>query len=434
MRRFMAGIAALLIVLSITAADWPTDHGNPQRGGWLPSQTAFSRLSTAFTKTLDGAVYASPLLVGSDVIVATENNTVYAFNATTGAVHWTHHLKTPVNQSTLPCGNINPLGITGTPTYDKTTNRIFLVTESPDPTSVARHDIFGLSAATGAVAMTRRIEVPGTDPKAEQQRAALANDGKGNIFVAFGGLAGDCANYKGAVVSLKASGALGAHTYVVPTSREAGIWAPGGPAISSTGTVYVAVGNGASGPGDPFDYSDSVTALSSTPTRTDYFAPSTWASDNASDLDLGSLTPALTSNGRILQAGKSGTGYVLNATHLGGIGGQLAQGPLCTAFGVAAVTNTTVYLPCTNGVTRVEVGSAGFHKGWTQSLATGSPVAGNGAIFALGGSVLYALHGRTGAVLASISVGSTNRFATPALGPNKVYVGTLTGLVAVNVS
>ena len=434
MRRIIVGAAALLSIVPLAAADWPTDHGNAQRSGWLASGTAFSHFSSAFSKTLDGAVYASPILVGSDVIVATENNTVYALNAATGAVHWSRHLATPVNQSTLPCGNINPLGITGTPTYDKATNRIFLIAESPDATSVARHDVYGLNATTGATEVNRRVEVPGTDPKAQQQRAALADDGKGNIYVAFGGLAGDCGNYKGAVVSLKASGALGAHAYVVPTAREAGIWAPGGPAISTTGTVYVAVGNGASGPGNAFDYSDSVTALTSTPTRTDYFAPSSWASDNASDLDLGSLTPALTSNGRILQAGKSGTGYLLNATHLGGIGGQLAQASLCTAFGVAAVTGTTVYLPCTNGVTRVDVGSTGFHKGWTQPGAAGSPVAGNGALYSLGGGTLYAINGRTGAVIASISVGSTTRFATPALGPSKVYVGTTTGIVAVNIA
>jgi outer membrane protein assembly factor BamB len=434
MRRIIAGVTGLLCILLLTAAGWPTDHGTPQRGGWLPAQTAFNHFSTAFTVPLDGAVYASPILVGPDVVVATENNTVYALNANTGAVHWSRHLHTPVSRSTLPCGNIDPLGITGTPTYDAATNRIFLVTESPDASSVARHEIFGLNATTGATEVNRRIEVPGTDPKAEQQRAALADDGKGNVYVAFGGLAGDCGNYKGAVISLKASGALGARAYVVPTSREAGIWAAGGPAISTVGTVYVAVGNGESGPGDPFDYSDSVTALSSNATRTGYFSPSSWAADNAADLDLGSLTPALTSNGRILQAGKSGTGYVLDAAHLGGIGGQLFQAPLCAAFGVAAVTGTTVYLPCTNGVTRVDVGSTSFHKGWTQGLAPGSPVAGNGALFSLGSGKLYALSGRTGAVIDSISVGTTTRFATPALGPSKVYVGTTSGLVALNVA
>ncbi|HJQ42552.1 MAG TPA: PQQ-binding-like beta-propeller repeat protein [Jatrophihabitantaceae bacterium] len=434
MRRFLALVVGSLVLLSLTAAGWPTNHGDARRSGYLPTQKKFTgTLTTAFTKTLDGAVYGSPILVGTNVVVATENNTVYAFDAATGAPRWSRHLHTPVARSALPCGNIDPLGITGTPTYNAATNRIFVITESPDATSVARHEVFGLNATTGATEVNRRMEVPGTDPKAQQQRAALADDGKGNIYAAFGGLAGDCGNYKGAVISFKASGALGAKAYVVPTTREAGIWAAGGPVIDSAGSVYVSVGNGESTSG--FDYSDSVTKLNSTAQRIDYFAPTTWASDNASDLDLGSLTPALTSNGRILQAGKSGTGYVLNPAHLGGIGGQLYKASLCAAFGVSAVTGSTVYLPCTNGVTRVEVSTAGtFTVKWKQGSVNGSPVAGNGALYTLGNGNLYAVSGSTGQILKSIAVGTTTRFATPALGPSRIYIGTTTGLTVVNVA
>jgi outer membrane protein assembly factor BamB len=433
MRRTRALFAAVVSVLALTAFAWPTDHGDGRRTGWLPTQTRFNHLSRAFGVTLDGAVYGSPIIVGNRLIVATENNTVYSLDASTGAVQWRKHLHTPVSRSTLPCGNIDPLGITGTPVYDAGTNRVFVITESPDPTTVARHEIFGLDAGTGVVRVNRRIEVPGTDPKAVQQRAALASDGKGNIFAAFGGLAGDCGNYKGGVVSFKASGALGATSYVVPTAREAGIWAPGGPVVAPDGTVYVAVGNGAATSG-AFDYSDSVTRLTYNSKRLDYFSPSTWASDNAADLDLGSLTPALTANGYVLQAGKSGTGYVLRTGHLGGIGGQVYKAPLCTAFGVAAITGNTVYLPCTNGVSRVAVYSNGtFTKAWTLAQVTGSPVVGNGALYGMGGGTLYAFSGNN-TILGSLAIGTVTRFATPALGPSKIYVGTTTGVVAVNVA
>jgi outer membrane protein assembly factor BamB len=432
MRRIQAAIISVLLVLGLTAAGWPTDHGDPQRSGWLPTQTRFHALTRAFAVTLDGAVYGSPILAGSSLIVATENNTVYALDANSGAQRWKKHLRTPVRRATLPCGNIDPLGITGTPTYDTATRRVFVVTESPDPTTVARHEIFGLDVTTGSVGMNRPIEVPGTDPKAEQQRAALANDGKGNIFVAFGGLAGDCANYRGAVISLKANGARGAKAYVVPTAREAGIWAAGGPVVGPHGFVYVSVGNGAS-TSAPYDYSDSVTALWPDMRRHDIFAPSTWAPDNASDLDLGSLSPVLTRSGYILQAGKSGMGYLLWSGHLGGVGGQKYQAPLCTAFGVAAVTGNIVYLPCSNGLTRVEVNSnATFTKKWTDTRVNGSPVVGNGAVFATANGSLYAV-GSGDAHYGSIAVGTTTRFATPALGPNKVYVGTTTGVVGVNI-
>ncbi|MDT4944265.1 MAG: hypothetical protein QOH14_998, partial [Pseudonocardiales bacterium] len=284
-------LAALVTVVAISGFTWPSDHGDGRRTGWLPTQTRFTHLARAFGVTLDGAVYGSPIIVGSSLFVATENDSLYSLDVNTGAQRWRAHLRTPVNRSTLPCGNIDPLGITGTPVYDPGTKRVFVVTESPDPSTVARHEIFGLDAGTGAIEVNRRVEVPGTDPKAEQQRGALADDGKGNIFIAFGGLAGDCGNYKGAVISIKASGAPGATAYVVPTAREAGIWAAGGPVIAPDGSVYVSVGNGASTSG-AYDYSDSVTRLSANSRRLDYFAPSTWASDNAGDLDLGSLTPA----------------------------------------------------------------------------------------------------------------------------------------------
>ena len=172
--------------------------------------------------------------------------------------------------------------------------------------------------------------------------------------------------------------------------------------------------------------------------RVSFFAPTTWAHDNQVDYDLGSLTPAYTSTGYLLQAGKSGIGYTVRIGALGGIGGQKTAAPLCRAFGVSAVTGSTVYLPCTDGVTRVDVSKTGtFRKGWTAAGIPGSPVAGPGALYALGGSNgarLYALSGRTGAVLSSVAVGSTNRFATPMLLGNKLYVGTLTGVVAVSVN
>lgn len=168
MRRLLCLVGSVLIVMSLTAAGWPTNHGDAQRSGWLSDQTHFRALTAAFSVTLDGAVYGSPILAGSRLIVATENDTVYALDASTGSQLWKAHLRTPVRRAVLPCGNIDPLGITGTPTYDAVTNRVFVMTESPDPTTVARHEIFGLDLVTGQVRMNRRIEVPGTDPKAQQ--------------------------------------------------------------------------------------------------------------------------------------------------------------------------------------------------------------------------------------------------------------------------
>jgi len=434
MRRSAAVILALFSVLFTTAAaPWPTDHGDNRRSGSYPSGTLFRQLTRAWGMGLDGAVYGSPIAMGGFVVVATENNTVYKINSATGAILWSHHLLAPAPTTSLACpGNISPSGITGSPAYDSVTNRIFVVTNSVNAQFGAHHEFFGLNATNGATEVNRRVAVPGQAENAEQQRGALAVAG-GNVYIAFGGLAGDCGQYKGAVISLKANGLAGGTAWVVPTSREGGIWAPGGPVVANDGSVFVAIGNGASTKA-PYDGSDSVSRISPSSRRLDFFAPSRWAADNAADLDLGSMTPALTSNGFILQAGKSGTGYVVRAAHLGGIGGQVSTGPLCSAFGVSAVTGTTVYMPCTDGLSRVEVSSTGqFRRLWRIPGVTSSPVAGNGALYTVAGSNLLAISG-AGRQIGSIALGSTpTRFATPALEGNKVFVGTTAGIVAMTV-
>lgn len=412
---------------------WTTDHGNNLRTGTSTGVAAFTTLRARFDIALDGAVYGSPIVVGNAVVVATENNTVYALDATTGAVRWSHHLRSAITDtSVLACpGNISPTGITSSPAYDPVTRRVFVVTVTNSPTTGVTHEIFGLRATDGATQVNRRVEVPGTDPRAQQQRAALAVD-RGNVYVSFGGLAGDCGNYRGAVVSVTTGGALGA-SYVVPTAREAGIWAPGGPVVLADGSVLVAVGNGASTSG-AYDSSDSVTRLTAQMQRTDLFAPTSWPSDNARDLDLGSMTPAVTANGYVLQVGKAGTAYSVAVTHLGGVGGQVSSASLCPAYGVSAVTASSVYLPCTTGVSRVDVAADGrITQRWLQPAVTGSPVAGPGALYAVGGGRFYALNRRTGAVLGTLTIPATSRFATPALAGTRAYVGTLTGLTAVTI-
>ncbi len=434
MRRILVILLSLTVALLTCGAGWPTDHGDNLRSGRSTTASAFKKFTPAFRRTLDGAVYASPILAAGNVVVATENNTVYALNPATGAVRWSRHLRPAITDtSVLACsGNIRPTGITGTPAYDPVTGRIFLVTVTYNRTSGVVHEIWGLRAGNGATAMHKRVEVPGTDPAAEQQRPALAVD-RGNVYVAFGGLAGDCGNYKGAVIALKTNGQAGGRAYVVPTPREGAIWAPGGPVVAPNGNLFVAVGNGEST--SRYDYSDSVTEISPSMKRVDFFAPSTWAYDNANDLDLGSMTPVYTSIGYIFQVGKSGTAYTARISHLGGIGGQVRSGTVCRAFGVAAHVGATVYLPCTTGVARIDVRTNGtFAKVWSAPGIPGSPITGPGAVYSLGGSTLYALSGRTGHVVGSITVGSTTRFATPMLVGNKIYVGTFTGIVAANVA
>ncbi len=74
-----------------------------------------------------------------------------------------------------------------------------------------------------------------------------------------------------------------------------------------------------------------MTSLSPVLHRNGFFAPATWAADNASDLDLGSTEPVIAAGdpNSALTVGKRGVGYLLSTAHLGGIGGQLASRTIC---------------------------------------------------------------------------------------------------------
>src|SRR5262249_19591856 len=146
--------------------------------------------------------YAEPLVIDGKVIVATENDSIYALDAQTGQVKWHVNEGHPVPLSDLPCGNINPLGITGTPVYDPQTGLIFAVAEVKGPA----HILFGADLQTGQVKVRRIVDPPGIDPRAYQQRAALALSG-GRVYIAFGGLYGDCGHYQGLVVASNTDGA-----------------------------------------------------------------------------------------------------------------------------------------------------------------------------------------------------------------------------------
>ncbi len=410
-----------------SGADWTMYHVDPARTGYVAGLPNPTRLPRLWTQNLDGAVYAEPLVVGGRVLVATENDSLYALDARTGRVQWHLSVGSPVPLSDLPCGNINPLGITGTPVYDPRTGLLFAVAEIKGPA----HVLVGVDVKTGRLRVRRAVDPPGTEPAVHQQRAALALWGN-RVYIGFGGLYGDCGNYHGMLVAVSTSGTGALLTFQVPTKREGGIWATPGPVFDAQGHLYVTVGNGAATQG-AWDHTDAVLRLSSTLHLEDAFAPSSWASDNASDLDLGSMGPVLLPGGLLYADGKSGQGYLLRAGHLGGVGGQLRTLSLCNAYGGAAVRGTSMFIPCSDGLRQVTLASGGrLIAGWhaPQSVAA-SPVIGGQTVYCLdAGGTLYAFDAATGRTRATLSVGATSRFATPTLAQGRVFVGTLQGVVA----
>ncbi len=420
------------IVIPAQNTDWTTYHGDNTRAGYEANMPDPQHLTRAWNAQLDGAVYAEPLLVGTHVLVATEGDSVYSLDSKTGKVQWRTNVGTPMPLSSLPCGNIDPLGITGTPVYDAATGLIFAVAEISGP----QHILVGIDALTGKVRVRRSVDPQGIDIVAHQQRAALALS-QNMVYVAFGGLDGDCSDYHGWVVASRTDGGGSLLSYQVPTTREGGIWAASGPAVDTSGNVFVAVGNGEATQGN-WDHTDSVLRLSPTLHLEDGFAPTTWGQENAADADLGSMGPLLLPGGLVFADGKSGIGYLLHANALGGVGGQAQQATICRSFGGAAALGSQVFVPCTDGVRQVTVGSgATMTIGWqAPSQVAGSPVVGGHTVYSLDASngTLYALDSASGGVRTSISTGQTSRFATPTLAGSQIFVGTMTGVVAISLS
>ncbi|MGA3148340.1 MAG: PQQ-binding-like beta-propeller repeat protein [Acidimicrobiales bacterium] len=340
---------------------WTVYHGSPQGTGLALSVTKVKTTSRAWTSpALDGELYGEPLVSNGRVFVATEDDTVYSLSAATGKVVWSTHVATPVPSSLLPCGDIGPtVGITGTPVIDTPRDEIYAVADELIGGKPA-HVLVGLKTTTGKLEMTRRVDPAGAAPSALLQRTGLTLD-DGHVMFGYGGNDGDCASYRGRVVSVPVAGGTPV-TFTVDAAAgesQGAVWMGGAaPVVDSKGNVWVETGNGSVySSHHAYDDSDGVLELSSSLRLEQYFAPSSWPANNQQDLDM-TTAPTLLSDGDVLVTGKSRIAYLLDGSHLGGIGGQRASlGSLCSddIDGGIAALGTTVYLPCLSGTIAVRV-------------------------------------------------------------------------------
>ena len=347
----IAGAVAATLAASVPAAADSlilTYHGSPDRAGMyvMPGLT-YERarslhLDASFNATFPGEVYAQPLLWrepgsgSSMLIVATEEDEVYAFDEKTGAQMWKQTLGQPVMRSAaFHCGNIWPLGVTGTPVIDRARATLYLdaaVMRDNEP----RHEIFALSLVDGSIEPGWPVDAATAlggkfDPTTQNQRGALALFA-GRVFVPFGGLAGDCGFYHGLVLGFSTL-EPGKTASFATRARGGGIWAPGG--ITSDGkSLFAATGNTIFAK----EWGDGEAVLRFGPdlappagTR-DFFAASDWDALDAHDLDLGGTAPipldvpsAKGVRKLILAIGKDGDAYLLDRDNLGGFGGQIAR-------------------------------------------------------------------------------------------------------------
>jgi outer membrane protein assembly factor BamB len=354
------------------------------------------------------------------VIVATENNTVYAFDAATGNQRWMRHLATPVPGSALPCGNIDPSGITSTPVVDTERGVVWAVSFSLP----ARHLLWGLTLSSGAVMSSRDVDPAGANVLAEQQRGALVMVGS-RVYVPYGGLFGDCSTYHGWVVGMSTQdpSSPAQVTYETPTARSA-IWAPPGPVAAPDGSIYVATGNGL--PVDVAGQSDSVLRLSPSLEVQSTFTPANYVRLSATDADLGSTSPALLPNGLVFQIGKEGVGYVLHATALGGVGGEAASARICEGgFGGTAVDGNVIFVSCYDGLYAVRVtAQPALVVSWSaRSVRPGPPMVAGGVVWVVDKSgALAGFSESTGAPVYRHSLSVAGSFPSPAAAGGRLFV------------
>jgi hypothetical protein len=325
-------------------------HNHHNRDGYfvdpLLTKAAAAKLALdpTLTATFSDNTWASPLYVEhgpggkGTFYVATAGNNLYAFDETAGAAAWpAKSFGSPASQSGAGCGNVQPIGITGTPAIDLATRLVVFGAASADANGdIATHTVYGVSIDDGStkwsVDVSKLKDASGLafSPKPQNQRGAVLIVG-GIAYVVYGGHAGDCGSYHGWVVGVPLTG-TGAKAWATQVGG-AGIWAPGG-AASDGQSIFVATGNGIGGSQTTWQESEGILRLDPGPTFTqqtaDYFAPNDWASLDNGDVDIsgsGPLVidaPSMTPSALVMAQGKDGYLYLLKRADLGGI--SAAQG------------------------------------------------------------------------------------------------------------
>jgi len=427
-----------------------------------------------FHADVDGAVYAQPLYwrggnTKALLVVATEQNFVYALDAQTGATAWKTSLGSPVPRASLPCGNIDPLGITGTPVIDERTQTVYLDAMVKGKSADApKHQLFALSLKDGAVLAGWPIDVESVlqangksfDSSVQNQRGALTIVGD-TVYVPYGGHYGDCGDFRGWVVAVSLQSPHAVRSWST-RARGGGAWATGGVIADHQG-VYVATGNTIGtrtwGDGEAVIHLGPDLSFSGKPE--DYFAPPNWHDLDARDADLGGSNPLLltlpgaTPAELVLALGKDGNAYLLNRRNLGGISSsvvpiKVSSEQIRTAAAAFPAGNEVYVAFQGNGVDcpagtrgdltalRITAGAPPtLHVAWCATESgRGSPIVtttdgkSNPIVWAVGAegdNRLHGFRGDTGAVLfagggAAESMSTVRRFQTLIAVGDRLYI------------
>ncbi len=365
----LLALTAQLVTLS-AQTNVLTYHNDVGRTGRNLAETTLTQSnvnSTNFGKvfqvTLDGVVDAQPLYVAGQaipnqgthnlLIVATENDSMYALDADTGAQLWKASLlpsgETP--SDTRNCGQVSPqIGVTSTPVIQLKSGAnggsIFAVAMSKDSSGNYHQRLYKLNLLTGKL-LVAAVEItatyPGTgdnskngsvvfDPAQYKERSGLLLL-NGVVYLAWASHC-DIRPYTGWIMGYNA-GTLARVSLlnVTPNGSEGAIWgAGGGLAADANGSIYFLDANGtfdstlnAQGFPSSGDFGNAFIKLSVSGgklTVADYFTMDNTLKESSGDVDLGSggalVVPASASGPHLaVGAGKDGNIYLVNRDNMG---------------------------------------------------------------------------------------------------------------------
>ena len=505
----LAGLVFMMMLLQPSesrAQKVLTQHNDLSRSGANPNETVLTTSNVnensfgkLFSLPVDGFVYAQPLYdqgvsimggIHNVVYVATAHDSVYAFDADSGARYWYMPLGHSVPSSVINTQNILvEVGIISTPVIDPSSGTLYVVTKTYE-NSVQIFRLHALDITTGAEKFGGPVEiaasVSGSGQQSsggqvpfvasrENQRAAvtLVN---GIVYLAFASHE-DYSPYHGWLLGYKASNLQQVQAYnVTPNSGEGAIWMGGqGLVADSSNNLYLITGNSTQSTDNAADdYGESFLKLvpsGNSLTVADYFKPKNYDNLNANDNDLGSTGAfAIPGTSYIAGGSKDGMVYVVNTNNMGKLNtssDQVVQEFQADngLWGSPAFFNNTMYIWGVNeplkayqfsgghfntspssqssystpgGTTSgsVSVSSNGTNPGtaivWATA-PTGDPdhATVGGDMYAYDANNLSTLLWSTSQNVSRDSYGDFAKFVAPTVANGKVYVGTDSGQVAV---
>lgn len=405
----LPGLAGAQISVTTWHYDNQRDGQNTHETILTPSNVNSTTFGKLFSYSVDAGIYGQPLYLPNVTIaggthnvvyVATENNSVYAFDADGLVTTPLWHVNlSPAGESPARCTTIRDIckavqlgvGITSTPVINPKSNTIYVLAMTEETGGTDVDLLHALDVTTGAEKFGGPVEI----------QASVAGTGTGNVggvitfdtshqlqrpgllllnetlYLAWGALAQQ-QPWHGWVMSYNP--ATLAQTAVYNDTADGsmgGIWESGGGlSADSAGNIYLQTGDGTFDANTGgVDYGDSFLKLSSGLAVLDYFTPYNQFVFWEDDLDVGGgagiILPKQSGSypDEIVGADKQGNIYLVNRDAMGG------------------------YNPLLDGNIQTVTGSAGGY--------TNSPAYWNGAVFLGGNNDYLSRYTLTGGLLST---------------------------------